>query len=205
MTDYKLLWAELLYDCREGSRDWRCLADDLHDWLSAKGRLDIWEAADQPDPIIDAQHDETGRMWRGPRSQLPRRFAEVTAHQPEAGLLAQIADVAHCGGLADLSERDALITVRRLTLPHWNRSGGQDEMRQRVGSALRTADQQAACTRIDAGPVQPDDYLHARLVAIRQRYLDGLARNEPANECAAAMVSLTTGNALENCQSGDSQ
>lgn len=28
------------------------------------------------DPIIHAQHDETGRTWTGPRSQMPRRYFE---------------------------------------------------------------------------------------------------------------------------------
>jgi hypothetical protein len=41
--------------------------------------LMLVRAADSADPVIDAQHDETGRMWRGPRSQLPRRYAEVSA------------------------------------------------------------------------------------------------------------------------------
>jgi hypothetical protein len=36
------------------------------------------------DPIVDAQHDETGRMWRGPLSQLPRRYAVVASSQPAA-------------------------------------------------------------------------------------------------------------------------
>ena len=31
------------------------------------------------DPIIHAQHDETGRTWTGPRSQLPRRYFEITS------------------------------------------------------------------------------------------------------------------------------
>ena len=29
------------------------------------------------DPIIDAQHEDTGYMWRGKRSRLPRRYNEV--------------------------------------------------------------------------------------------------------------------------------
>jgi hypothetical protein len=37
--------------------------------------------ADQPDdaldPIIHAQHEDTGRTWMGPRSKLPRRYFEV--------------------------------------------------------------------------------------------------------------------------------
>ena len=50
---------------------------------------------DSADPVIHAQHDETGRMWSGPRSQLPRRYfeicspadmAQIAADQPDAAL-----------------------------------------------------------------------------------------------------------------------
>ena len=34
---------------------------------------------DSADDVINAQHDETGRTWRGPRSQLPRRYFEITS------------------------------------------------------------------------------------------------------------------------------
>ena len=30
-------------------------------------------------PVIHAQHDETGRMWTGPRDKLPPRYAECAA------------------------------------------------------------------------------------------------------------------------------
>ena len=40
--------------------------------------------ADKTDPIVDAQHDETGRMWRGPLSQLPRRYAELPVAELQA-------------------------------------------------------------------------------------------------------------------------
>jgi hypothetical protein len=36
------------------------------------------------DPIADAQHDETGRMWRGPLSQLPCRFSVVPVTELQA-------------------------------------------------------------------------------------------------------------------------
>jgi hypothetical protein len=86
-TNFERLWLELIEDCWH-DRDCRCLADDLHDWLSRKGRLDLWKPlwskpapADQPadalDPIIHAQHEDTGRTWMGPRSKLPRRYFEV--------------------------------------------------------------------------------------------------------------------------------
>ena len=35
--------------------------------------------SDSADDVINAQHDETGRTWRGPRSQLPRRYFEITS------------------------------------------------------------------------------------------------------------------------------
>jgi hypothetical protein len=40
--------------------------------------------ADKTDPIVDAQHDETGRMWRGPLSQLPRRYAVLPVAELQA-------------------------------------------------------------------------------------------------------------------------
>ena len=39
----------------------------------------IAAAAASADPVINAQHDETGRTWRGPRSQLPSRYFEITS------------------------------------------------------------------------------------------------------------------------------
>lgn len=32
---------------------------------------------DRSGTMIDAQHDETGRMWRGPRGALPRGYSRV--------------------------------------------------------------------------------------------------------------------------------
>lgn len=32
---------------------------------------------DERDPIVTAQHEETGRCWRGRRSNIPRRYHEV--------------------------------------------------------------------------------------------------------------------------------
>ena len=41
--------------------------------------IDASITADSADDVINAQHDETGRTWRGPRSQLPRRYFEITS------------------------------------------------------------------------------------------------------------------------------
>jgi hypothetical protein len=56
------------------------------------------------------EHAELARWLRELRT---RRETGVEA---EKKTLKQIADIAHCGGLAGLSEAEALIAVRRLTL-----------------------------------------------------------------------------------------
>ena len=37
---------------------------------------------DARDPVVEAQHDETGRMWRGRRSMIPRRYFECVTPSP---------------------------------------------------------------------------------------------------------------------------
>lgn len=49
-----------------------------------------------------------------------------------AARLAEVAAVAHDGGLRGMSEADALISIRRLTLPHWNKAGSEIDRRERV-------------------------------------------------------------------------
>lgn len=45
-------------------------------------------ASDSADPVIHAQHVETGRIWTGPRSELPYGYAEVCT---DAEYAAQVA------------------------------------------------------------------------------------------------------------------
>lgn len=47
----------------------------------------------------------------------------VTETEAQAALLRQIALVAHAGGLAVMSEADALIAIRKLTLVKWGEVG----------------------------------------------------------------------------------
>jgi hypothetical protein len=63
--------------------------------------------ADKTDPIVDAQHDETGRMWRGPLSQLPRRYAVL----PVAELQALRAENARLRAALRLADRALAVTV----------------------------------------------------------------------------------------------
>ena len=58
---------------------------------------------------------------------------------PDSKLLKHIADLAHCGGLAGLSEAEALAAIRLLTLPHWNGKRFTDPMTLDVLEAVRAA------------------------------------------------------------------
>jgi hypothetical protein len=50
------------------------------------GRVRNTPPRSQPDdPQVHAQHDETGRMWFGKRSEIPRRFHEVPCPLDDGG------------------------------------------------------------------------------------------------------------------------
>jgi hypothetical protein len=48
------------------------------------------------------------------------RSKNVKAQIPEL-ILKEIAEIAHNGGLCGLNEADALTSIRRLTLPYWDK------------------------------------------------------------------------------------
>jgi hypothetical protein len=65
------------------------LAEALHllrDGYPAERVIEV--LTDSADPVIHAQHDETGRMWTGPRSQLPRRYFECVTDEDYAAQVA---------------------------------------------------------------------------------------------------------------------
>jgi hypothetical protein len=51
--------------------------------------------------------------------------------------LKQIADLAHSGGLAGLSQAEALVAICRLTLPYWDKARPINQMTFDVVAALR--------------------------------------------------------------------
>jgi hypothetical protein len=53
--------------------------------------------------------------------------------------LCQIADLAHCSGLAGLHEGEALVAIRRLTLMYWDRMRHVDQMQEDAKAALRAS------------------------------------------------------------------
>ncbi len=58
----------------------------------------------------------------------------VAENEAQAALLRQITLTAHCGGLASMSEAEALIAIRKLTLAHWAvlHCLGETEIRQHL-------------------------------------------------------------------------
>ena len=48
---------------------------DVVEWIEHKATHPSWAA--WRDEIVQAQHDETGRMWEGRRCDIPARYAEV--------------------------------------------------------------------------------------------------------------------------------
>ena len=72
--------------------------------------------------------------------ELEARLAEYSgqvielAHdnQELKARLAEAAAIANDGGLLGMSEADALVAIRRLTLPYWNKSGSEVERKRRL-------------------------------------------------------------------------
>lgn len=61
------------------------LATFLRERNSALEQLDVYCVCKQcahAKEVIKAQHDETGRIWSGPRWKLPRRYEEVHIPYP---------------------------------------------------------------------------------------------------------------------------
>jgi hypothetical protein len=63
----------------------------------------------------------------------------VPSNNTEENTLKQIADIAHCGGLAGLTEVEALIAVRRLTLIYLDKGRNTDAMTMDTLAALRAS------------------------------------------------------------------
>jgi hypothetical protein len=84
------------------------------------------------------------RLW--PSEPKPRPLVEdflkpkeETAKDEARQVLAHIASLAHEGGLIGLSVNEALTAIRRLTLAHWDKSGGRAAI-ERVADAKQAAE-----------------------------------------------------------------
>jgi hypothetical protein len=58
---------------------------------------------------------------------------------PEIIALRRIASIAHCGGLAGLSQEEALFMVRKLSLNYWNTNATLEEERTALSEAINQA------------------------------------------------------------------
>lgn len=78
--------------------------------------------------------------------------------------LAEVAALAHDGGLHTSDQWEVLCAIRRLTLPHWNKSGSEVERKVRVAIAFGAADSADEVpdppycqrTKTDAGCMWPE-------------------------------------------------
>ena len=61
----------------------------------------------------------------------------IVASEKLIGILKSIADIAHCGGLASLSEADAITAIRKLTLTHFKKGRSVHQMKMDGLAALR--------------------------------------------------------------------
>jgi len=60
-------------------------------------------------------------------------------NEDELTTLKRIADLAHAGGHAMLTEAETLVAIRRLSLPYWNSKRLTDPMQLDVAAALRAS------------------------------------------------------------------
>jgi len=54
-------------------------------------------------------------------------------------LLRSVASIAHCGGMAKMSESDSLTEIRRATLPHFDKSATEEQHRSAIASTPESA------------------------------------------------------------------
>jgi hypothetical protein len=70
-------------------------------------------------------------------AQMDRQIeGAISEHERLCLLLEDIADVAHAGGIAGLTEHEALCAVRKLTLSHWNKNRNEKQMMKAVICAV---------------------------------------------------------------------
>lgn len=69
---------------------------------------------------------------RGPETEGGNADLDPSRQQA----LAAIAAIAHCGGLAGIGPGPALMMIRRITLPYWERNSTRDQIHATIAKAL---------------------------------------------------------------------
>jgi len=90
-------------------------------------------------PLAQAVRDVMAHQWSNNRQAMDALTRLVDAASDAQEVLKMVADISHSGGLVPQSPLDALVSVRRLTLEHWNTEGSEDEHRERVLAAASEA------------------------------------------------------------------
>ena len=86
----------------------------------------------QPEALRLAEKMESYKLCSGYAWHCHKAAAELRRlHE----VLQSVANFAHSGGLAGMSESDALIAIRRATLMEFNRAGSHDQRRAAIAKA----------------------------------------------------------------------
>ena len=90
-------------------------------------------------PLAAAVRDVMAHQWSNNREAMDALTRLIDAANDAQSVLCMVADISHSGGLALQSPLDALVSVRRLTLEHWNTWGSEADHRDRVLCAAAEA------------------------------------------------------------------
>lgn len=115
----------------------------VYDWCLRFGE-DVHEAARELLAALDAVRAELAEnegviaVWRRRTNEAEERERALR----EA--LGHIAAIAHSGGLIGMSEADAMVAIRRLSLQAWDKGGAEEQLRKRVRAAALAATRKGA-------------------------------------------------------------
>ena len=78
-----------------------------------------------------------GDMGRKPDSKCHKRQASTELRRLHE-VLQSIGVIAHCGGLAGMSEGEALIAIRKISSPYWNKNSSIAQNRAAIAKGENT-------------------------------------------------------------------
>jgi hypothetical protein len=120
------------------SCDWKWDYDDcgrVSDLIDAPVMISAWSSGDANYSIRSGV--DMLKCTTSDSSQMTVHLKP--SNNAEEDTLKQIADIAHCGGLAGLTEVEALTAVRRLTLMYLDKGRNTDVMTSDTLAALRAS------------------------------------------------------------------
>lgn len=113
---------------------------DLREQLAAAQSREVCTVAHSDEVMEFCPYCKIERL-RGDLSEIRIALANAECREGVAkAWLAEVAAIANDGGLCGMSEADALVAIRRLTLPYWNKSGSEVERAGRVTASVDAGD-----------------------------------------------------------------